>query len=513
MAGSEYVRVVWRRKWRVLAAALVLGGIVYVRSDSAPREYRATAIVAVTPGRADADAGVAARLARSYAILARTRPVVALAAEQANLRVGASTARDDVRTSASDDGFVEIAGDGSSPRRAEQLAGAVAEALSTTVRTRQETARQDTIGPTAGELDDVQRQLSSRDLAADAPLRTALLARYGELTRALTDARLVPFDRAEVVSPARATNQPVAPTPERDGLLTFLLALVAFSVLAVLVEALSDRFSTERPAEEVTRVTGLPVLAEIPRAGGAEVVEAFRTLRTALMFMSTSERLRTLAIVSVEPGTGKTSTALNLAREAAALEVPVVLIDGDLRRPVLHEKLHLPRSPGLSEALSGRDAEAGVGHLVEGWLRVVPSGAPVGDPAGLLGGRSFREALDGMTWAELVVVDTPASILFADALAIASQCDATIVVVDAEKSKRRPVRQLVDGLRQVSAQPIGVVLNRTEPAPRPSYYAVDDTRAKARRAGGGPLRRRSAPSQDPRHPLADSLGDDGVLPP
>jgi Mrp family chromosome partitioning ATPase len=75
-----------------------------------------------------------------------------------------------------------------------------------------------------------------------------------------------------------------------------------------------------------------------------------------------------------------------------------------------------------------------------------------------------------MTWAELVVVDTPAGGLFADALAIASQCDATIIVVDAQNSRRRPVRNLVENLRQVAAQPIGVVLNKTEPAPRPSYY-------------------------------------------
>ena len=85
------------------------------------------------------------------------------------------------------------------------------------------------------------------------------------------------------------------------------------------------------------------------------------------------------------------------------------------------------------------------------------------DPAGLFGGRSFREALDDMTWAELVLVDTPAGGSYADALAIASQCDATLVVVDAQNSKRRSVRNLVESLRHVSAQPIGIVLNRVEP--------------------------------------------------
>jgi capsular exopolysaccharide synthesis family protein len=480
MGVTEHLRVIWRRKWRVLAVALLLAAIVYIRSDASPDTYRAEAVLAVTPGRVDAGPDVAARLARSAAVLAGTRTVLLRAIEDGKLQLGASAARDDVQARSTDDGFVIVEGDGDSPRRAEALAGAVANALVTTIQSGQEAVREDAVAPAADDLADLERQLGSRDLAADAPIRAALLARYTELNRAVTEARLRPLDRAEVVSPARAAGEPVAPTPARDGLLTFAGALLAFSLLAVLVEVLSDRFSTERPAEEAVRVTGLPVLAEIPRTGGAEVVEAFRTLRTSLMFMSTSERLRTLAVVSVDPGAGKTSTALNLAREAAALEVPVVLIDGDLRRPILHERLQLPRSPGLSEALAGRADTTEIGHLVGdgGWLRVVPSGAPVGDPSGLFGGRSFREALDNMTWAELVIVDTPAGGLFADALAIASQCDATLVVVDAQNSKRRPVRDLVESLRQVSAQPIGIVLNRTEPAPRPSYYEVKTPRSQ-----------------------------------
>ena len=300
--------------------------------------------------------------------------------------------------------------------------------------------------------------------------RQALVARYQELARALTAARLEPVDRLEIVAPARAGSDPVAPTPARDAFLTFLAGLIAFSLVAVAVEGLSDRFSTERPGEEATRITGLPILAEIPRTAGAEVVEAFRTLRTSLMFMTTSERLRTLAIVSVDPGTGKTFVSLNLAREAAGLEVPVVLIDGDLRRPVIHDRLGIPRSPGLTEALTSPSHDDLPGHLVEGWLRVLPSGAPVADPAGLFGGRNFREALDAMTWAELVVVDTPAGGLFADALAIASQCDATILVIDTQTSRRRSVRRLVEALRHVAAQPIGIVLNRTESMGRSSYY-------------------------------------------
>ncbi|HEX2851419.1 MAG TPA: CpsD/CapB family tyrosine-protein kinase, partial [Acidimicrobiales bacterium] len=220
-----------------------------------------------------------------------------------------------------------------------------------------------------------------------------------------------------------------------------------------------------------------------------DVIEGLRTLRTSLMLMSTAERLRTLAVVSVEPGAGKTFIALNLARETAALEVPVVLVDGDLRRPIVHERLGIQRVPGLADALTGASTIDACGRVIEGWLRVVPAGREVADPAGLFGGRELRSLTEGMAGAELIVFDTPAGGLFADALAIASQCDATLLVIDAQSTRRRPVRHLIENLRQVGAQPIGVVLNRTEPTPRPSYYEGTTTRRTPRDAPatvGGP---------------------------
>lgn len=473
---SEHLRVVWRRKWRVLAVAMVLAGVVFVHSSASPNRYRAEALVQVTPAKATS-ASSAAWLARTWASLATTPPVVARAVRTAKISLAPSTAIDRIDAAArSGTGFVSVRALGPSPTQAEKLAQAVATSLIATVQDQQNASRTARLTEARQRQDSLARQLASKDLTPDGPERQALQIEYEALVRATVAVQLEPADRPDIVAAARSGSDPVSPTPARDAFLTFLGGLLVFAFVAVAVEALSDRFSTERPGEEATRVTGLPVLAEVPRTAGAEVVEAFRTLRTSLMFMTTSERLRTLAVVSVEPGAGKTFVALNLAREAAALDVPVVLIDGDLRRPVIHDRLGLPRSPGLSDALTRPAADDLPGHEVGGWLRVMPSGAPVTDPAGLFGGRAFREALDAMTWAELVVVDTPAGGLFADALAIASQCDATIVVIDAQTSRRRSVRRLVDALRHVSAQPIGVVLNRTEPVGRPSYYDGDRRR-------------------------------------
>ena len=93
---------------------------------------------------------------------------------------------------------------------------------------------------------------------------------------------------------------------------------------------------------------------------------------------------------------------------------------------------------------------------------MIPAGAQVADPSGLLGG-GFRQVLTLISAADLIVVDTPAAGLFAEATAIAAQCDATIVVIDATNTHRRALTRLVENLRRVNANPVGIVLNRVDP--------------------------------------------------
>jgi Mrp family chromosome partitioning ATPase len=100
----------------------------------------------------------------------------------------------------------------------------------------------------------------------------------------------------------------------------------------------------------------------------------------------------------------------------------------------------------------------------------LPAGAPVADPAGLLRGGALRSANDQPTWFELILIDTPASVFFADAFAIASQCDAVLIVINARKTRRGAVRKLVNQLQQVNVTPIGVVLNWTTTGMRSAQY-------------------------------------------
>jgi capsular exopolysaccharide synthesis family protein len=476
---TEHLRIMWRRKWRILGVALTVAILVYAHGKATAKTYASEGLLTVTSAQASAGetGGQEATLflAATYARLAETDPVVADAVKRSGLPISVATAKHRLSSSAASDvGFLTIRATGPTPGDARKLAQAGADALIQQVTTDEANAVEQRVQQLQPQIDAVQSQLQG--MSSDDPARATLEAQFSALIQKRTDIQTQPTDQIELKQKPDTPAGPIAPTPLRDALLAFIVALVINAELWVLLDVLSDRFSPENVHEGVQRATGLPVLAEIPRGAGPDVIEAFRALRTNLMFLNSRAQVRTIAIVGVEPGCGKSFTAIGLAQAASDLELPVVLVDGDLRRPVIHERLHLPVRPGLGDVRSKEDfdrvAKPVAGHP---FLKVVPAGSHVADPTGLLGG-GLRQVLGLIGSADLVVVDTPAAGLFADAAAIAAQCDATVVVLDARATRRRALVKLVEGLRRVQADPVGVVLNRVDPSPRTSAYYYDDRR-------------------------------------
>lgn len=470
---AEHLRLIWRRKVRVVGVALVIAAAVYLRSNSLPEVFTSDAQLSVTSGRATAGESGGQDdtlfLAATFAERATTDPVLADAVDRSKLPISVGTASGRTTVSASGDvGFLTVTCTGPTPDAAQALTQGVADALIAVVDQQQQTQREELVAPIQAQLDDLETQIGAA--VPGSPQATALEFQYQALLAQRADLSTRPLDRVEVIQPAQSSPDPVAPTPLRDAVLALLVAFVVNAELAVLIEALSGRFSVEDIGDELPKATGLPILARVPRGDGPEVVEAFRTLRTNLMFLNSRAQVRTLAVVGVEPGCGKSYTAIGLATAVADLELPVVLVDGDLRRPVIHQRLRISSKPGLGDLRSKDDLERVARPVFEhDFLRVIPAGSRVDDPSSLLGG-GFREVLLMISDADLIVVDTPAAGLFAEATAIAAQCDATIVVLDATNAKRRQIVELVESLRRVTANPVGIVLNKVDPGPRTSYY-------------------------------------------
>jgi tyrosine-protein kinase len=464
---GEHFRTILRGWWRTIPLALVIAGLVYAVSNRRQPQYVSAAIIQVVTGATQVGQGSpqqTALVTDGYTALAHSTSVLADAIRRANLSITPATARSRLSTvEVNGLGMILIRTTGPTQLAAVGLAQGDVDALVATIKAQQSAAVAADIRKLVGERDQLQREIAATP--ANNPNRPLLLAQVQSTEGAIGTRASKPANQIAVLTGAIGNGRPVSPRPLRDALFTFMLTFIVASELWVLLAARADRFS-QSDESEMMRELGLPVLARVPKGSEGETVEAIRALRTNLMFLAGAGRPRTVAVVSASPGAGKTSVSVQLAESAAALDEQVVLVDADLRKPAVHERTGVDRAPGLTAVLQGADIATALRRSRSGSsLRVLPSGAPVGDPSGVLGARAFRQVLEGLRSMRLVVVDTPPAELFADAIAIASQCDATIFVLDMKTSRKRAVRAAIESLRRGGANLVGVVVNRTS-APR-----------------------------------------------
>jgi polysaccharide biosynthesis transport protein len=343
----------------------------------------------------------------------------------------------------------------------------VSDALVATVAEQQARTLNQDLESVNAEIASIGSQLDA--LPLNAPTRSVLQARYEALLQSQTTRRAEPQNRVEVVAPARVSSDPVAPTPTRDAVLGFVVAVIVVSEAFVLYRVMTQRFSSWN-LEEISRLTGLPVLATIPRGAPQEVLEGVRSLCSNLYVLPESEIPYNTAIVSASQGAGKSFTSAHLAASLASQGSRVMLIDADLRRPVLHKRFGVARDPGLTDALDGveiadtlRSVQVAPLHAAgeDRSFTLMPSGNEVPDPMALFATEAFARVLDKRPFFErFTIIDTPPIELFSDAIAIAAQCDSAIVVVDLKTSRRAAVGDAVERLRRSGTNLLGLVINR-----------------------------------------------------
>ena len=169
--------------------------------------------------------------------------------------------------------------------------------------------------------------------------------------------------------------------------------------------------------------------------------------------------LRVVAITSAGRGEGRTTTAANLALTAAQDGRPTILVEADLRRPSLAKRLGLAPRAGVAEVLEGR-AELGQAVTRLGPLAVLAAGQ-ARDPGALLRGPAAAALLDQLRGGyELVVLDAPPALAFADGDRLSGDADAALLVVRAGTTPRQVVRLALDALGERAA---GLVLNDVDP--------------------------------------------------
>jgi protein-tyrosine kinase len=190
--------------------------------------------------------------------------------------------------------------------------------------------------------------------------------------------------------------------------------------------------------------------------------EAYRVLRTNLHYANPDRPLRRILVTSTAPGEGKSTTLANLAVTLAQADRSILVVDSDLRRPVVHKIFRQKAEPGLTSFLAG-DAlfEVVVAKTAIPNLSVVPSGPIPPNPAELLSSRRMRDFLDaaGERY-DLVLLDSPPILAVTDACALASMMDGVVFVVGSGKVPRAAIRRAKEQLESAQGKVLGAVVNQ-----------------------------------------------------
>jgi capsular exopolysaccharide synthesis family protein len=289
---------------------------------------------------------------------------------------------------------------------------------------------------------------------------------------------------AKAVTP----TTPIGPQRSRNIFIAFLVSFAAGIGLAFLLDYLDD---SVKSSDDIGRHLALPTLALIPHylsadkrklalatvngnGGGnaatlislqernSPMAEAYRHLRTSLLFSSAGKPPQTILVTSSQPAEGKTTTAINTAVTLAQADADVVVVDCDLRRPRVHNYFGLDNSQGLTNYLSG---ERNTENLIRSYpdlpqLKVITSGPIPPNPAELLSSNEMKNLLQFLKGRfRHVIIDSPPAISFTDAAILSTLVDGVVLVAMANKSSMHLMRRFKQRLGAIGARIYGVVLN------------------------------------------------------
>jgi capsular exopolysaccharide synthesis family protein len=338
---------------------------------------------------------------------------------------------------------------------------------------------------------DSETQQKSRDLMSGSVLNEnveQLRSQYRTLQNHLTTLDVRQSFRARdisVLEPALVEPEPVYPK-KLKGLMVAAFAGIGLGLaLAFFVEYIDDSIKL---SEEVERDLQVPFLGMVPAAqwvpddltahrldrlkqqGG--VSEAYRVVRSAIIFSIPREKLRSILLTSAVPREGKTTTCVNLAIGFAQIEERTLLLDADLRRGEIHKYFGLEREKGLSDVLLGEATpEEVIRHTNIPKLDVITTGAYPSNPAELLLGWRLKELMD---WArqhyDRIIVDSPPVMGIADSSILGGICDGALFVIWAGRTSRRYVRVAKTTATSRGAKIFGFILNNLEPGRVGAYF-------------------------------------------
>ena len=315
-------------------------------------------------------------------------------------------------------------------------------------------------------------------LKADQNTQTALVTQRSGLSVESTSTR----NNVSIINTAIAPLRPFRPDVSRNLLISLFIGFSLAGLLAFGLDYLDDTIKTP---EDITRKLRIPFLGLVPSVRGDkqpvlsgpvphDFGEAYRALRTSLVFTSGGESTRIITCTSAQPLEGKTTTACNLAMVLAFGGSRVLLIDADMRRPGVHKALKINNTVGLSHLLVGqaRVREA-IQRTSDPNFCVMTAGRTPPNPSELLSSERMKQLIANLKQGpfDWVVIDTPPVLAVTDAVILTPLVDGVTFVLGAEMTRRRLAERAVQMLMVSRPKVVGAVLNRVNFDRNKYYYS------------------------------------------
>ncbi len=530
----QYINTIRKWIWLIILATTLAAGSSLIASIVATPIYSTTTTLIVSqiisnPNPNSGDIFASQQLAQTYVALATKEPI--LSATSAALGFGPDywrTLRGQVGAYAvQGTQLMAISVMDTSPIRAQAIADEIARQLILQSPTTPSAEQQERLNFVQAQLPELEQKIqngNTRVADLDAQIAGATSARqiqdiqqqqsvlqtqinewqstYSQLLSSLQSGSL---NYISVVEPADVPTVPVSPRVGLNVLLAVGIGLALSIGAVLLLEYLDD---TIRSPAEVRALLNAPILAAIGKIDGDDyaskliaereprspLTEAYRALRTNLQFSSLDNPLKAIVVTSAGPAEGKSLTASNLAVVLSQAGMNVVLVDADLRRPVMHKVFGLKNNIGLTSWLVGQTVETAVANVGGRWvestgtgkggplepylqtttvprLRVVTSGPLPPNPAEVLGSTRMHQFLEEITRiADIVIIDSPPCVTVTDAVVLSRWVDGVILVLDQKNTSRQGIQRARENLQAVDARILGTVINRLDASTGSGYY-------------------------------------------
>ena len=315
---------------------------------------------------------------------------------------------------------------------------------------------------------------AKRELESHERVRDALTVRIASET---VDANLPRNASVEITDDAEESLRPVRPNIPLNIILGVIVGLVVGFGLAFFIEYLDTSVKT---IDDIERTLQAPVVGVIPQNAGSLVTdggdsphaEAYRVLRTNVLFSRKDTSLNSITVVSGGAGEGKSTTIFNLATVFAQQGQRILLVDSDLRRPSLHRILKVSNAIGLTNYLLKQNTLAEVIQTTSlPTLDFLPSGRLPSSALGILNSAQMKEFIqEAKRRYDFVFFDSPPIMGVSDASVLASEMDMTLLVVQYRKYPQAMTVRAKQTVDKVGGKLVGVVLNNINISQDSYYY-------------------------------------------